>query len=87
MAEEGAVDILLSDDSVEDVYTYLADVAAEISADAPAVSADVVTVMESMDFTLTKSSEVLLRIKDVRLRESLNPDCMLEHGHSEKVRV
>ena len=34
-AKQGAVDILLGDDTVEDVYAYLADVAAEISADLP----------------------------------------------------
>ncbi|MBQ7219771.1 MAG: hypothetical protein IJS28_02205 [Synergistaceae bacterium] len=81
-ASEGAVDILLGDDSVEDVYAYLEDVAAEISADAPAVSADVVTVMESRDFTLTKSSAVLWRIADVKLRGSSDTDYVLEAGIS-----
>ena len=47
--------MFLDEGTLKDVYAYLEDVAAEISADAPAVSADVVTVMESMDFTLTKS--------------------------------
>ena len=67
-ASEGAVDILLGDDTVEDVYAYLADVAAEISADAPAVSDDVVTEIVSKDFTLTKSSDVYWRINEVKLR-------------------
>ena len=70
-ANEGAVDILFGDDSVEDVYSYLADVAEEISASAPEVSADIVTVMESKDFTLSKPSAVYWRIK---LRGSSSTD-------------
>ena len=77
-ASEGAVDILLGDDSVEDVYAYLADVAAEISADAPFVSDDVVTVMLSKDYTLTKSSAVYWKIKEVKLRGSDSTDVVLE---------
>ena len=77
-ASEGAVDILLGDDSVGDVYAYLEDVAAEISADAPAVSADVVTEIVSRDFTLTKSSAVYWKIKEVKLRGSSSTAYMLD---------
>ena len=77
-ASEGAVDILLGDDSVEDVYSYLEDVAAQISADAPAVSADVVTVAESRDFTLSKPSAVYWRIKEVKMLGASGTDYVLE---------
>ena len=77
-AHEGAVDILIGDDAVEDVYAYLADVAAVISADAPAVSDDVITVVVSKDFTLSKPSAVYWRINGVRLRGSVSSDYALE---------
>ena len=77
-AHEGAVNILLGDDTLEDVYAYLEDVAAEIAAAAPSVSEDVVTAAEAGEFTLSKPSDVYWRIKEVKLRGYGSTNYMLD---------
>ena len=70
--DDQTMELLLGDDNAENVYAHLKDVAAAISADAPAVGNDVITVVVSKDFTLSKPSAVYWRISGVTLRGSDN---------------
>ena len=72
------IEILLDNGTAYNMYTNLEDVAAAVSADAPAVSDDVITVVVSKDFTLSKPSAVYWRISGVTLRDSDNTNYAIE---------